>query len=192
QAARDAQPATLLAPAARMLGLGYARDRLALGRALALWLRVPVAQRTRQALLFPPNLLRSFGGGLSFAVLGRGLCRGGFRLHVRSRLCVGYRRFFGRGLLGRRLFGRGLLGRRLLGFSRRSDRTLGSGNRLLGRLFALLVLCLVVLFFVSHSSLDSRSLLVRFGQSGFGRSRAWRASAALCCPGRLWRLGSAG
>src|SRR5207248_952343 len=116
-AARDDDTAPLLAPAARMLRLGQARDRLALGRALALRLRVAVALGTRQALPLALRrcLGRSFAYGLGFGRLG---------------------------LLG---------------------------------LFDRLVLCLLVLVLVSHSQLDSRSLLVRSGRSGCGRSHASRA-----------------
>src|SRR5215212_6742250 len=48
--ARDDNTPTLLAASPRMLGLGLARDRLALGRPLAPRLRMPMAQRARQPL----------------------------------------------------------------------------------------------------------------------------------------------
>src|SRR6185295_13008468 len=193
-AARDDDASTLLTPPTRMLGLRHSRDRLALCSTFALRLRVTVALRARQALSFPPNLLRSFGGGL------------GLGLDFLSRLCLPGRCFFGYCLLGNgfgrrllchrllchRLLCRRFLSRRLLGLGGRGDRTLRGGHGLLGRLFDLLVLFLVVLFFVSHSSLDSRSLLVQSERSGCGRSRASRASAALCVPGRPLRSESAG
>src|SRR6266496_22411 len=195
-----------------MLGLRNSRDRLALGRALALGLRVAVTQGARQALPLPLRLQRLGCWGL----LCRSFCFGGFGsrcfgLDVRRRLGLGDGCLFGRRLLGGRLFGhrvlgcRGLLGHRrfgcrlicrlLLGFGRISDRPLGGGDSLFSRLlvlFGLFVLCLLVLFFVSHSSLDSRSLLVRSGQSRFGRSRAWPASGASCSRAPPPRPGSAG
>src|SRR5205814_6992527 len=103
--------------------------------------------------------------GLGRGLLGRRL----LRRRLLGRRLLG-RRLLGRGLLRRRLLGRRLLGRRLLGcrlFCRpggRSNRPLGRGDGLFRRLFLLRLFCLLVLFFVSHSSLDSRSLLVRCGR----------------------------
>ena len=104
---------------------------------------------------FSRVLFRS--GLFSRRLFGRGLFRGGL---------------FRGGLFRHRFLCRRLLGRRplhglLLGFGRRSDWALGGGDGLFSRLlvlFGLFVLCLLVLFFVSHSSLDSRSLLVRCGR----------------------------
>ena len=185
-----------------MLRLGQARDRLALGRALALRLRVAVALGTRQALPLALRrcLGRSFayglgfgrlrgrlgsglelwlGLGLGFGFVDGSLGRSGFRLHVGSRLRLGDRCLLGeRRLLDARFLGC-VLHRLFTGFGRRGDRPLGGGDRL-GRfgllgLFDRLVLCLLVLVLVSHSQLDSRSLLVRSGRSGCGRSHASRA-----------------
>src|SRR5438067_8517076 len=105
------------------------------------------------------------GGFFCGRLLSRGLFRGRFggglfrNGLLRRRLLGGG--LFGRGLFGSRsfgrrlfrgwLFGRRLFGRRLLGFRRRSDRAFRSGDRFLGRLFDLLVFCLLVLVLVSHS-----------------------------------------
>src|SRR5437764_4202189 len=97
-AARDDDTAPLLAPAARMLRLGQARDRLALGRALALRLRVAVAQGARQALplALRRRLGRSFDCGLGF---GRLCGRLGSGLELWLGLGLGFG--FGDGSLGR-------------------------------------------------------------------------------------------
>src|SRR4029079_14937488 len=59
---RDDDPATLLAPAALMLGLRQAGDRAALGGALALRLRVLVALGARQALALRLGCRLGWGG----------------------------------------------------------------------------------------------------------------------------------
>src|SRR5919197_2878982 len=160
----------------------------------------------REALPLPPRL-RSFSRGSLVASLGRlvtlgGFSAGGFGLEVRRRLGLGDRRLFRRGLLGGRLLSRGLLGfllglfglgwgfRLLLRLGGGSDGTFGRRDRL--ALLLVLVLCLLVLFFVSHSSLDSRSFLVPCGRSECGRSHASRASAGPCSPARRSHPGSAG
>src|SRR6185312_10577341 len=108
---RDDDAAALLAPAALVVGLRQPHDRAALGRALALRLRVLVPLRARHALALRlgTGLRRSrlFGGRL----VGVGLCCRLFSSRLFSR------RLFGRGLLGSGLFGRRLLRWRL--FSRR-------------------------------------------------------------------------
>src|SRR5919204_2248926 len=168
----DDHSAALLTAAARVLRLGQADDRLALGRALAPRLDVLVALRARE-----PLALRLGGGPLRSLRLALGL---GDRLLRRGllsgRLLLG--RFigglFGRGLLGG-LFGRGLLGRRLcFGLGRLGLRGL------LDRLDLRLVLLLVFLvrLLVRHWSLSSGSSRARCGSSGCARSRAWPASVA--------------
>src|SRR5262249_12089595 len=165
--ARDDDPAALLPPAALVLGLRQPRDRLALGGALPLRLDVLVALGPRHPLAL---------------LLRRGRLGGDLGLGCRF---LAFRRFFGSGLfgywllgywlLGRRLLvhcrvlgGRRLLGRRLFGRVGGSrNRPLGGGAGLFRRLFFWSLFCLLVLFFVSHSSLDSRSLLVPCGRCAF-------------------------
>src|ERR671937_612779 len=126
----------------------------------------------REALPLPPDRLRSFSRGSLVASLGRLVTLGGFS----------------GGGLG--LFGLGWGFRLLIRLGGGSDGTFGRRDRL--ALLLVLVLCLLVLFFVSHSSLDSRSFLVPCGRSECGRSHASRASAGPCSPARRSHPGSAG
>src|SRR6266480_4890508 len=177
--ARDHDAAALLAPAAIVLGLRLADDRLPLRarRRAAARLRRPQAAGDALPLLLRFGLGRRSGFRFGRGLFGRGLFScwlfGRRRRLLRSRflggglLCSGFldgglfrNRLFRGGLLGCRLLGRRLLGHRLLGRGV-LDRSLGldrgllsrlrRGRSLLDLLFVLLVLAHETVFAFSAS-----------------------------------------